>query len=55
VNQAAKPIVIEFASDPKLDANYNHYSLLRLVEDTFGLGNLGQNDTNAAAITGLLK
>ena len=39
----------------KLDAKYNHYSLLRLVEDTFGLGNLGQNDTNAPAITGLLK
>jgi acid phosphatase len=38
-----------------LDASYNHYSLLRLVEDEFGLGSLGQGDAHAAVITGLRK
>jgi Phosphoesterase family len=34
---------------------YNHYSLLRLVEDEFGLGTLGENDAEALAITGIWK
>jgi len=34
---------------------YSHYSLLRLVEDTFGLGNLGQNDVSAETIDGIWK
>ncbi len=37
------------------DKEYNHYSLLRLVEDRFGLGNLGENDATAPAITGIWK
>jgi Phosphoesterase family len=37
------------------DKKYNHYSLLRLVEDRFDLGNLGENDTNPPAITGIWK
>lgn len=39
----------------RLDANYNHYSLLRLVEDEFALGSLGQNDAHAVVITGFRK
>jgi hypothetical protein len=38
-----------------LDANYTHYSLLRLVEDEFALGSLGQNDAHAVVITGFRK
>jgi hypothetical protein len=33
-----------------LDGEYSHYSLLRLVEDEFGLGSLGLNDARAAVI-----
>jgi Phosphoesterase family len=33
-----------------LDGHYNHYSLLRLVEDRFALGTLGQNDVHANVI-----
>ncbi len=29
---------------------YNHYSLLRMVEDNWSLGNLGRNDANAVPI-----
>jgi acid phosphatase len=36
-----------------LSDKYNHYSLLRLVEDQLGLGSLGQGDKDAAVITGL--
>jgi hypothetical protein len=36
-----------------LDADYNHYSLLRLTEDELGLGTLGQGDQRATVITGL--
>jgi hypothetical protein len=46
VGDAVKPGTI-------LGANYDHYSLLRLVEDEFGLGSLGQSDAHAAVITGL--
>ncbi|KAI0505749.1 phosphoesterase family-domain-containing protein [Xylaria bambusicola] len=28
---------------------YNHYSLIKTVEDNWGLGNLGQNDVNAVS------
>jgi hypothetical protein len=38
-----------------LSANFNHYSLLRLIEDQFELGNLGQNDAWATSIKGLWK
>ncbi|NNN05013.1 MAG: hypothetical protein HKL90_03845 [Elusimicrobia bacterium] len=31
-------------------AAYNHYSVLRTIEDQFGLGTLGQNDDSAAPI-----
>jgi hypothetical protein len=34
---------------------YTHYSLLKLVEDTFGLGNLGKNDASAERIQGIWK
>ncbi len=37
------------------DTAYNHYSLLRLAEDVFGLGNLGQGDAHASTITGMWK
>ena len=36
-------------------ARYDHYSLLRTIEDTLGLGNLGQSDATAAAVTGIWK
>ena len=36
-----------------LSAVHDHYSLLRLVEDTLGVGNLGQQDATAGAISGL--
>ena len=38
-----------------LDANYDHYSLLRLAEDVFGLESLGQGDAQAAVIIGWKK
>ncbi|MBI3553197.1 MAG: hypothetical protein HY077_11930 [Elusimicrobia bacterium] len=34
---------------------YDHYSLLRLVEDGLGVGNLGRRDSSAAAISGVWK
>jgi hypothetical protein len=39
----------------KLDARYNHYSLLRLVEETLGLGTLRQGDEHAPLVTGFWK
>jgi hypothetical protein len=33
----------------------NHYSVLRLAEDMFGLGTLGQNDARAIQISGIWK
>ena len=38
-----------------LDANYDHYSLLRLAEDVFGLESLGQGDAQATVIIGWKK
>ena len=35
--------------------SYNHYSLLRTIEDNFALGNLGQNDASASPITGVWR
>ena len=32
-----------------------HYSILRLIEDEFGLGDLGQNDTHASTINNVWK
>ena len=37
------------------DASYNHYSLLRLTEDVFGLGSLRRGDAHAGVITGIWK
>jgi phospholipase C len=34
---------------------FTHYSLLRTIEDTFGLGTLGQKDAQAIPITGIWK
>ncbi|KAL9653829.1 hypothetical protein ABK040_012890 [Willaertia magna] len=35
--------------------SYNHYSLLRTIEDNFELGNLGRNDVSATSFTCLKK
>ena len=32
------------------ERNYNHYSLLNLIESIFNLGNLGRNDASATPI-----
>ena len=37
------------------DTGYDHFSLLRLAEDTFGLGSLEQGDARAKTITGIWK
>lgn len=34
---------------------YDHYDLLRTIEDEFGLGTLGQHDVSAQPITGIWK
>ena len=42
--------------DPKaLGKFYNHYSVLRTIEDNFGLQPLTQNDRNASPITDIWK
>ena len=38
-----------------VDGKFNHYSLLRLVEDLLGLGSLGEGDGDATVITGWNK
>ncbi len=35
--------------------SYTHYSLLRTIEDTLGLGTLGQNDLSASPVTGIWR
>jgi acid phosphatase len=37
------------------DADYDHYSVLRTIEDTLGTGTLRQKDASAHAITGVWK
>lgn len=37
------------------DARYDHYGLLRTIEERLGLGTLGQNDSRASSITGIWK
>lgn len=37
------------------DTAYDHYSLLRTIEDGLGLGSLGRNDAAATPITGVFK
>jgi len=37
------------------NANYTHYSLLRTIEEIFDLGNLGEQDAQASAITDVWK
>jgi hypothetical protein len=39
----------------QISARYDHYSLLRTIEDIFGLGSLGKGDSMATSITGFLK
>jgi hypothetical protein len=34
---------------------YNHYSLLRTIEDAFGLGTLGRNDADAVPVSNVWK
>jgi hypothetical protein len=42
--------------DPKaLGRHYTHYSLLRTIEDNFGLEPLTENDKEAAPITDIWK
>ena len=42
--------------DPKaLDKRYTHYSVLRTIEDNFGLEPLTANDRDAAPITDIWK
>ena len=38
-----------------LDRNYNHFNVLRIIEDNFGLAPLAQGDTAARPITGVWK
>jgi len=42
-------------SGSQLADQHNHYSLLRMIEDEFGLGNLGKADFNSPAITQFWK
>ena len=37
------------------DDRYDHYSLLRTIEEVLGLGTLGQGDSKASPITGIWK
>lgn len=37
------------------DRRYDHMSLLKFIEDNFGLGDLGRGDASATAITGIFK
>lgn len=37
------------------NTRYDHYSLLRTIEDNFGLGNLGREDAKATDIVGVWK
>jgi phospholipase C len=39
----------------RADARYDHYSLLRTIEDAFALGTLGRNDAKASPITGVWR
>lgn len=36
-------------------SRYDHYSVLRTIEDAFGLGTLGQNDAVAPAVSGVWR
>ncbi|KAJ3351782.1 hypothetical protein HDU83_008684 [Entophlyctis luteolus] len=37
------------------DGRFDHYDVLKTVEDNWGLGNLGRNDTNATGFAAFLK
>jgi phospholipase C len=39
----------------RVDARFDHYNLLRTIEDAFGLGTLGRHDAKATAITGIWR
>jgi hypothetical protein len=38
-----------------INAKYDHYNLLRTIEDTLGLGTLGLNDQSAQPIEGIWR
>jgi hypothetical protein len=40
-------------SGAQFPAQASHYSLLKMIEDAFGLGNLGRGDARASEITGI--
>jgi len=42
-------------SGTSTNQNLNHYSLLRMIEEAWGLGNLGRKDVNAIVPTGIWK
>jgi hypothetical protein len=42
-------------SGARSSSRYDHYSLLRMIEDALGLGTLSQQDAQAAAITGVWR
>lgn len=58
-NQVATYLIgpnVDLAAVGKEDGRkYDHYSLLRTVEDNWGLGNLGRGDTKSQAFSGLKR
>jgi hypothetical protein len=54
-SKPSEPTGKSLLRNERAGANYDHYSLLRLVEDQFGLGSLGQGDAHATIITGWKK
>ncbi|KAI8871658.1 hypothetical protein GQ42DRAFT_91924 [Ramicandelaber brevisporus] len=53
-NQVYTVLVGKGAAPGVVDSNaYDHYSLLRTIEDNFGLGNLGRNDADAKPFSSL--
>jgi hypothetical protein len=50
-NQIYTLVKGDFITAGTNNINYNHFSMLRTIEDNWNLGNLGQGDASAAAIT----
>ncbi|CAF3778161.1 unnamed protein product [Rotaria socialis] len=42
-------------SEVKISGTFNHYSLLKLFEENWGLGNLGRNDITASSIMNIWR
>ncbi|CAF0967216.1 unnamed protein product [Rotaria magnacalcarata] len=42
-------------SEVKISGTFNHYSLLKLLEENWGLGNLGRNDVTASSIMNIWR